>query len=70
METSLFLKTIIILSSQIGIIFIGAYLIIRKLRKATLEGSTWMGTKLVEAYNSKGELDLLPVKKEIQTQGK
>ena len=70
METSLFLKTIIILSSQIGIIFIGAYLIIRKLRKATLEGSTWMGTKLVEAYNSKGELDLLPVKKRDPDTGK
>tara|TARA_B100000029_G_scaffold513999_1_gene615272 strand:+ start:957 stop:1898 length:942 start_codon:yes stop_codon:yes gene_type:complete len=63
MATSLFLKTIIILSSQIGIVFVGAYLIIRKLRKATLEGSTWMGTQLIESYNSRGELDLLPVKK-------
>ena len=62
METSLFAKTMIILCSQLGIVFIGAYLMILKLRKATLEGKEWMGTQLIESYNEKGELDLLPTK--------
>ena len=62
METSLFAKTMIILCSQLGIVFIGAYLMILKLRKATLEGKEWMGTQLIASYNAKGELDLLPTK--------
>jgi FtsH-binding integral membrane protein len=64
METSLYFKTALILSIQLGIIFIGCYYFIKKARDAYQQNIPFLGIRFEGKDNSRGELDLVPISPE------
>ena len=62
METSLYFKTAIILATQLGIVFGGCFFFISSAKKAYMEGRLFFGIEFVGRKNSRGELDLIPIK--------
>ena len=63
METSLYFKTALILATQLGIVFGGCFFFISSAKKAYMEGRLFFGIEFVGRKNSRGELDLIPIKK-------
>ena len=61
MESSLYFKTALIVSIQIGIIFIGCYFFIKKARDAYSHNRPFFGIHFRGEENSRGELDLIPI---------
>tara|TARA_B100001063_G_C16611018_1_gene475755 strand:- start:82 stop:867 length:786 start_codon:yes stop_codon:yes gene_type:complete len=61
MESSLYFKTALIVSVQIGIIFVGCYFFIRRARDAYNHGKPFFGIHFRGEENSRGELDLIPI---------
>ena len=61
MESSLYFKTALIVSIQIGIIFIGCYFFIKKARAAYSHNRPFFGINFRGEENSRGELDLIPI---------
>ena len=61
METSLYVKTALILSIQLGIVFIGCYCFIRYARQSCMEARPFFGFRFEAKKNSRGELDLVPI---------
>lgn len=61
METSLYFKTALILSIQLGIVFLGCFYFIRTARKHCLEDRPFFGLRFEAKKNSRGELDLVPI---------
>ncbi len=70
METSLLLKTALILTTQLGVIFAGCFFVISSAKKAYMAGRPFLGIEFIGRKNSRGELDLIPIaqtqKKEIK----
>ena len=62
METSLYFKTALILATQLGIVFGGCFFFISSAKKAYMEGRLFFGIEFVGRKNSRGELDLIPIK--------
>ena len=61
MESSLYFKTALILTIQLGIIFVGCYYFIKKARDAYLQNIPFFGIHFDGKDNSRGELDLIPI---------
>ena len=61
MESSLYFKTALILSSQLGIIFAGCFFLISSAKRAYKDGRTFFGIEFIGRKNSRGELDLIPI---------
>mgnify|MGYP001296245420 FL=1 len=60
METTLFFKTMIILSSQLGIVLLGCLFFIKKANQAYKEDSKLLGLRFIGSVNMKNQLDLIP----------
>ena len=59
-ETTLFFKTMIILSSQLGIVLLGCLFFIKKANQAYREDSKLLGFRFIGSVNMKNQLDLIP----------
>lgn len=60
LETSLFLKTMIILASQLGVSLATCFYCLKSARKAYENNTTFFGYSFKGAVNMKNELDLIP----------
>jgi hypothetical protein len=60
LETTLFLKTIIILSAQLGLSVASCFYCLKSARKAYENNTTFLGSSFRGAVNMKNELDLIP----------
>jgi len=61
METSLYFKTLLILSIQLGIIFVGCFYFLKKAKESYIQGVPFLGLEFIGKKNSRGELDLIPI---------
>jgi FtsH-binding integral membrane protein len=61
METSLYFKTALILSIQLGIVFIGCFYFLKRARQCYMDGLPLFGIRFIGKKNSRGELDLIPI---------
>ena len=60
METTLLFKTMVILTSQLFIVYITGYYCILKARQAYKNNSTFLDMRFKGSVNMKGKLDLIP----------
>ena len=60
LETTLFLKTIIILTAQLGLSVASCFYCLKSARKAYENDATFLGSSFRGAVNMKNELDLIP----------
>ena len=63
LETTLFLKTIIILTAQLGLSVASCFYCLKSARKAYENNTTFLGSSFRGAVNMKNELDLIPYTK-------
>ena len=64
METSLLFKTIVILSTQLGLVLFSCLYFLRKAKKAYQDNTTLLGLSFRGSVNMKGKLDLIPFVKQ------
>ena len=59
-ETSLIFKTLVVLSSQLGIVLMMCFYCLNRAKKAYENNTTFMGLLFRGSVNMKGKLDLIP----------